>query len=170
MAATTGRAMRAGVPIGGRGERWRAIVERFAPYVHAVVVRGYGLDTRQAEDAFAEVFLRLWVQVDALGDDDHALRTLVRALARSVAEEHSGSAKELAADEVLNELDEALTVHEALRALEGVERWVLERRLVAGQDDADVARSLGISIEAVAAHAERARHRLRAELRRVSCT
>ena len=49
---------------------WEALVDRYARYVHAIVSRVYRLESHDAEDAFQDVFTRVFERLDTLRDDD----------------------------------------------------------------------------------------------------
>jgi RNA polymerase sigma-70 factor, ECF subfamily len=141
---------------------WGGLVRRFAPYVHAVVVRAYRLPEPEAQDVFHEVFARTWERMDELRDDG-ALRACIATLARELAQE---APQKLAGDldppptAMLRELDNALAVREAILHLPPMQREVVTRCCVDGQDHATIARALGVSVDAVATHLKRARRRL----------
>jgi len=156
------------VPSAADEERWAAIVERFAPYVHAVLVRAYGLDRQRAEEAFGEVFARLWLHVDGVISRNRDLGMLVRSLARGVAAEVAAPGDPPPRDDLLRELDDALAVRDALASLPALEREVLVRQAVREEEDAGIARALGLSVEAVAVEGSRARRHLRETLDSVS--
>jgi RNA polymerase sigma-70 factor, ECF subfamily len=141
---------------------WGGLVRRFAPYVHAVVVRAYRLPEPEAQDVFHEVFARTWERMDELRDDG-ALRACIATLARELAQE---AQQKLAGDldppptAMLRELDNALAVREAILHLPPMQREVVTRCCIDGQDHATIARALGVSVDAVATHLKRARRRL----------
>ena len=57
----------------GDQSAWEALVDRYARYVHAIVTRVYRLEPHDAEDAFQDVFARVFERLDTLRDGD-ALR------------------------------------------------------------------------------------------------
>jgi len=68
----------------GDQEAWVVLVDRYARYVHAIVVRVYRLDSHDAEDVFQEVFARAFERLDTLRDGD-ALRPWIAQTARNCA-------------------------------------------------------------------------------------
>ena len=84
---------------------WAQVVRSFAPYVHAVAVRAYGLGEAEAEEVFQEVFLRTYLRLGEL-DGDEARCAWVTSLTREVAARRSRGAPPAA--ELLAELDGAL--------------------------------------------------------------
>ena len=69
-----------------RGERgaWDELVLRYSRYVYAVVSQGYHLRGPDAEDAFQEVFLRIYERLGSLRDPAMFEQWLF-ALARNAA-------------------------------------------------------------------------------------
>src|SRR5436190_22389614 len=48
----------------GSTDAWNGLVERFSRYVYAICSRGFGLGPDDAEDAFQEVFTRVYARLD----------------------------------------------------------------------------------------------------------
>ena len=154
---------------------WPELVHTFAPYVHAIAVRGYRLSEQDAEDVFQEVFLRTWQNIRHLHSDD-AIRPWIaqltrrlcvdrlRSRAREVTRDDLDEGVAFAARDVLAEIDDALTVREALRQLPAIQQEIVERALVRGESHAAIASALGIAEGTVASRISRARHRLQALL------
>jgi RNA polymerase sigma factor (sigma-70 family) len=113
---------------------WEALVDRYARYVHAIVARVYRLDGHDAEDVFQEVFARVFERLDTLRDGD-ALRPWIAQTARNCAVDSlRRSGREVPvdvvpedADDGLERLDEALTVHAALDRLSPECHEILDR-------------------------------------------
>ena len=42
--------------LGGDTAAWGELVDRYSPYVHAIAVRAFRLDDREADEVFQEVF------------------------------------------------------------------------------------------------------------------
>jgi RNA polymerase sigma factor (sigma-70 family) len=113
---------------------WAELVDRYARYVHAIVARVYRLEPRDAEDAFQEVFARVFERLGTLRDAD-ALRPWIAQLARNCAVDAlRRSGRETPVDEVpeevddaLGRLDDALTVHAALDELSPECHEILDR-------------------------------------------
>jgi RNA polymerase sigma factor (sigma-70 family) len=144
---------------GGDPTAWPELVRRFAPYVHAVAVRAHGLADADAQEVFHEVFLRTWAELEHLGGDA-ALRRLVVELARDLSRERTrmlaGDPKPVAAD-LLETLDDALEVSEALGELTPAEQEVVHRFFVEGQAPRTIAQALGMPEGSVARRIRRAR-------------
>jgi RNA polymerase sigma factor (sigma-70 family) len=113
---------------------WEALVDRYARYVHAIVARVYRLGPHDAEDAFQDVFARVFERLDTLRDDT-ALRPWIAQTARNCAVDALRRAgREVPveaipddADDALARLDEALTVHAALDRLSPECHEILDR-------------------------------------------
>ena len=118
----------------GDQSAWEALVDRYARYVHAIVTRVYRLDPHDAEDAFQDVFARIFERLDTLRDVD-ALRPWIAQTARNCAVDTLRRAgREVPMDDVpesaddgLALLDEALTVHAALDRLSPECHEILDR-------------------------------------------
>ena len=118
----------------GDESAWEALVDRYARYVHAIVARVYRLDPHDAEDVFQEVFARVFERLDTLRDGD-ALRPWIAQTARNCAVDSlRRSGREVpmddvpeGADDALERLDEALTVHAALDRLSPECHEILDR-------------------------------------------
>ena len=53
----------------GDQDAWRALVERHAPLVNGILRGAFRLEAHDAEDAFQEVFTRLYVRLDTIRDE-----------------------------------------------------------------------------------------------------
>jgi RNA polymerase sigma-70 factor, ECF subfamily len=154
---------------------WPELVRAFAPYVHAIAVRAYRLSEQDAEDVFQEVFLRTWKNLGSLRSDD-AIRPWIgqltrrlcvdrlRSNARELTTEDLDSGMPVAAADTLEQIDDALTVREAISHLPAIQQEIVERALVRGESHAAIASTLGIAEGTVASRISRARLRLRALL------
>jgi RNA polymerase sigma-70 factor (ECF subfamily) len=121
----------------GEVDAWRELVERFSRYVYAICVQGFRLSEADAEDVFQEVFARTYERLDRLRDDA-AIRPWLAQLTRRLCIDSLRASRreapgedaeqELAdVDPVLERLDEALDVHEALGRLGPDCREILDR-------------------------------------------
>jgi RNA polymerase sigma-70 factor (ECF subfamily) len=106
----------------GSADAWNELVERFSRYVYAICSRGFGLSAADTEDAFQDVFTRVYTRLDTLRDDS-AIRPWIAQLTRRVcldrvaATSHEEPVDEIADDRLVRtteEIDEAFTVREAL--------------------------------------------------------
>jgi RNA polymerase sigma factor (sigma-70 family) len=119
----------------GEAEAWNELVERFSRYVYAIAQRGFRLSGADAEDVFQEVFARTY---ERLGDlrDDGALRPWlaqttrrlsIDSLRRSGREQTAETLPEPVDDTWIAQLDEALSVHQAMDELPENCQEVLDR-------------------------------------------
>src|SRR5581483_6714601 len=105
--------------LGGEQRAWDELVERYSRYVYAIVSQGYRLRGPDAEDAFLDVFLRVYDRLGSLRDPE-ALRPWIGQLTRRVCLDRLASSSreeptELQPEDVeatLEELDEAFAVRE----------------------------------------------------------
>jgi RNA polymerase sigma factor (sigma-70 family) len=118
----------------GDAAAWHELVERFSRYVYAIAVRAYRLPEHDAEDVFQEVFARTYERLGSLRDDE-AIRpwlaqltrnTCVDRLRRGAREQPEEEPAAEGADAMLEQLDEALAVREALAGLSGDCRDILD--------------------------------------------
>jgi RNA polymerase sigma factor (sigma-70 family) len=153
----------------GEQAAWEALVDRYARYVHAIVTRIYRLEPHDAEDAFQEVFARVFERLDTLRDDD-AFRPWIAQTARNCAVDAlRRSGREVPVDEVPDEaddgllarLDEALTVHGALDQLSGDCREILDRFFCRDESYRTISAELDVPAGTVASRIARCLSRLR---------
>jgi len=87
----------------GSPEAWNELVGRFSRYVYAICSRGFGLAPEDAEDAFQEVFTRVYSRLDTLRDDA-AIRPWIAQLTRRVCLDRvTSSAHEQPVEEVADD-------------------------------------------------------------------
>ena len=152
----------------GDQQAWEALVDRYARYVHAIVVRVYRLDSHDAEDVFQEVFARAFERLDTLRDGD-ALRPWIAQTARNCAVDTlRRSGRELPVDEVpegvddgVARLDEALTVHEALDRLSVECHEILDRFFCRDESYRTIGADLDLPPGTIASRIARCLSRLR---------
>src|SRR5216684_2862860 len=87
----------------GSTEAWSELVERFSRYVYAICGRGFGLAAHDAEDAFQEVFTRVYARLDPL--------------AAASREQPVEDCSDERLERTIEEIDEAFAVREALEEL-----------------------------------------------------
>ena len=152
----------------GDQEAWVVLVDRYARYVHAIVVRVYRLDSHDAEDVFQEVFARAFERLDTLRDGD-ALRAWIAQTARNCAVDTlRRSGRELPVDEVPEDvedgvarLDEALTVHAALDRLSVECHEILDRFFCRDESYRTIGADLDLPPGTIASRIARCLSRLR---------
>lgn len=149
------------------------LVERHASLVNAILRGAFRLESHDAEDAFQEVFTRLYVRLDTIREQ-RAVRAWVAQVTRNVAldwlrrgghEFATGEAiEEQAFDEPLRAVDEALAVREALSHLPDHQREILDRFFARDQSYQTIGDELGIPPGTIASRISRALAALRAEV------
>ena len=157
----------------GDQSAWAELVNRFSRYVYAISIRVYRLQQHDAEDVFQEVFARTY---ESLGElrDDAAVRpwigTLTRRLCvdrlRSTAREHPGeeALETVEAADEFAQLDEALTVQEALRTLDESCAEILDRFFARDESYRVIGEALGIPPGTIASRISRCLKKLKMKL------
>jgi RNA polymerase sigma factor (sigma-70 family) len=156
----------------GDEEAWRLLVERFSRYVYAIAVQAFRLPKSDAEDVFQEVFARVYERLDTLRDDD-AVRPWIgqltrrlcidklRAGARDESRVDTDALPEAAAEDVLEKLEEAYDVHEALAELSGSCRDILDRFFARDESYRTISAALGLPAGTIASRISRCLDKLR---------
>jgi RNA polymerase sigma factor (sigma-70 family) len=158
----------------GDQEAWSELVERFSRYVYAISIQAFRLPEADAEDVFQEVFARAYQHLDKLRDDAAVrpwLAQLTRRLCidrlRAGARERPAAEEELSTgevDETLEQVDEALTVHEALAAAPEHCREILDRFFARDESYKTIGEALDLPSGTIASRISRCLARLRAFL------
>ena len=149
------------------------LVERHSSLVQGILRGAFRLEMHDAEDAFQEVFTRLYVRLGTLRDGQ-ALRGWIAQVTRNVALDwlrRSGreiatgeSLDEHAFDEPLRVVDEALAVRAALDRLPPHQAEILDRFFARDESYQTIGAALGIPSGTIASRISRALAALRAEL------
>ena len=151
---------------------WNELVERFSRYVYAVAVRGFRLGEQDAEDAFQEVFTRVYTNLHKLRDDA-ALRPWIAQLTRRVCLDSiaKGGREQPMAEPVaeegsddLAEIEEAFTVREALTTLPEACQEILDRFFALDQSYRTISSDLELPSGTIASRIARCLGKLREEL------
>jgi RNA polymerase sigma factor (sigma-70 family) len=157
----------------GDEDAWRELVERFSRYVYAIAVQAYRLADHEAEEVFQETFVRAHEHLERLRDDS-ALRPWLAQLTRRLcvdrlrARGRERPAEEIpdAGDEdVLERLDQALTVRAALERLPDHCREILDRFFARDQSYQTIGSELELPPGTIASRIARCLARLREALR-----
>jgi RNA polymerase sigma-70 factor (ECF subfamily) len=151
---------------------WRTLIERHASLVHGILRGAFRLEAHDAEDAFQEVFTRLYVRLGSVRDGQ-AVRGWIAQVTRNVAldwlrrsgrEVVSGAAvDEQAFEEPLRAVDEALSVRAALEHLPGPQQEILDRFFARDESYQTIGAALGIPPGTIASRISRALAALREE-------
>jgi RNA polymerase sigma factor (sigma-70 family) len=157
----------------GDHEAWCELVERFSRYVYAIAVQAFRLPPEDADDVFQEVFARTYEHLDGLRDDS-AIRPWIGQLTRRLCIDHLRAetreqpseveAESAEADETLDRLDEALTVHDALEELPETCREILDRFFARDESYRTIGAALDLPSGTIASRISRCLQKLRAEL------
>jgi RNA polymerase sigma-70 factor (ECF subfamily) len=156
----------------GDMEAWNELVERFSRYVYAVCSRGFRLGEEDAEDVFQEVFTRVFTHLDTLRDDA-ALRPWIAQLTRRLCLDSisKGGREQPAADPVtddvaavLDEIDDAFEVREALTTLPEACQEILDRFFARDQSYRTISDELDLPSGTIASRIARCLSKLRIEL------
>jgi RNA polymerase sigma-70 factor (ECF subfamily) len=156
----------------GSTEAWNELVERFSRYVYAVCGRGFGLAAHDAEDAFQEVFTRVYARLETLRDES-AVRPWIGQLTRRVCLDRLAAAShdelgEDVADErlerAIEEIDEAFTVREALDELGDPCRELLDRFFARDESYRTIGEALDLPAGTIASRISRCLDKLKALL------
>ena len=156
----------------GDPEAWDELVERFSRYVQAIAAQAYGLRGDDVEDVFQEVFARVWERLDTLRSDD-AVRPWIAQLTRHCCVDHlragmrelpAGEVDDQRVDDMLEELDQALDVRDALGALTGECREILDRFFTRDQSYRTIGEALELPPGTIASRISRCLAKLRQQL------
>jgi RNA polymerase sigma factor (sigma-70 family) len=156
----------------GEPEAWNELVERFSRYVYAIAVRVYRLSDHDAEDVFQDVFARTYERLDSLRDDT-AIRPWLAQLTRNTCVDRlrSGTREQPTelpegeeVDLALERVEEALDVHEGLRALPEGCREILDRFFARDESYRKIADALDLPAGTIASRISRCLGKLRAQL------
>lgn len=153
----------------GDEDAWDELVERFARYVHAIATRGFGLQGHDAEDVFQDVFARAYERIGTLRSGD-ALRPWLAQLTRRACldrlraqrrELPVGEVAEAASDGLIERLDEAFAVREALAELPPDCREILDRFFARDESYRSIGEAMGLPGGTIASRISRCLSRLR---------
>jgi RNA polymerase sigma-70 factor (ECF subfamily) len=157
--------------LAGDPEAWNDLVQTYSRYVFAICSQGYRLQGADAEDAFQDVFVRVYGRLDTLRDAE-ALRPWIAQLTRRVCLDRIAAGKREEPSEVeppgveptLEELDEAFAVREALNELPEECREVLDRFFCRDESYRTIGEELGLPPGTIASRISRCLARLRQRL------
>jgi RNA polymerase sigma-70 factor (ECF subfamily) len=156
----------------GDGEAWAEVVHNHAGLVNGILRGAYRLAPHDAEDAFQEVFTRLYLSLGELREQ-RALPGWIAQVTRNVAvdvirrnrREVSGEVEvdERLYDEPYERVLDAMSVRQALSRLPAQQRDMLERFFVQDQSYRTMAEELSIPAGTIASRISRALAMLRDE-------
>jgi RNA polymerase sigma-70 factor (ECF subfamily) len=152
----------------GDHDAWRELVERYSRYVYAIT-QAFRLAQHDAEDVFQDTFARAYERLGTLRDDE-AFRPWLASLTRRLCIDRlRAGAREQpledpdseAMDDTIDELTEALAVHEALADLPEHCRDVLDRFFARDESYRTIAEELDLPAGTIASRISRCLARLR---------
>lgn len=153
----------------GDHDAWRELVSRYSRYVFAICTQAFRLSQEDAEDVFQDVFARAYQRLHTLREPA-ALRSWLAQLTRRTcidhlrATAHEGSAEIPETAEIdrrLADVDEAVTVHQALAQLDEPCRDILDRFFVRDESYRTIASVLGIPAGTIASRISRCLSKLK---------
>ena len=157
----------------GNDACWHALVTRYSRYVYAISVQAFRLPEPDADDVFQEVFARAYEHLDKLRDDS-ALRPWLAQLTRRLCIDtlRGGSREQPAGedlepegvDDIIERLDEALSIQEAMRTLPDHCAEILDRFFTQDESYRTIGEALELPSGTVASRISRCLTRLRGEL------
>ena len=151
---------------------WNELVERFSRYVYAIAVRAYRLSDHDAEDVFQEVFAKTFERLDSLREDA-AIRPWIAQLTRNACvdrlragarEQPSEEPRAEELDAAIEQLDDALDVHEGLQALSPNCREILDRFFSRDESYRVIGEALDLPAGTIASRISRCLAKLREKL------
>ena len=155
----------------GDESAWRELVARYSRYVHAIATQAFRLSDDDAEDVFQEVFTRTYTRLDALRDDA-AIRPWLAQLTRNLCLDRIREATRTqpaedvdpgGADETLTQIDDALTVQDAMTRLGDPCAELLDRFFCRDQSYRVIGDELELPAGTIASRLSRCLTKLRAE-------
>src|SRR5262245_19579895 len=156
----------------GDPDAWNELVERFSRYVYAIAVRAYRLSEHDAEDVFQDVFAKTFERLDSLRDDA-AIRPWIAQLTRNACvdrlragarEQPSEEPQAEELDAAIEQLDEALDVHEGLQGLSPNCREILDRFFSRDESYRVIGEALELPAGTIASRISRCLAKLREKL------
>ena len=154
--------------LAGDQAAWNELVEIYSRYVYAIVSKGFRLQGADAEDAFQEVFLRVYERLGTLRNPE-ALRPWIAQLTRRVCldrlaasgREEPAEVQATETEHTVEELDDAFSVREALAELSEECQEVLDRFFCRDESYRTIGDELGIPSGTIASRISRCLGRLR---------
>ncbi|HLM35803.1 MAG TPA: sigma-70 family RNA polymerase sigma factor [Gaiellaceae bacterium] len=156
----------------GDDAAWRELVARFSRYVYAICGQAFRLPEHDSEDVFQEVFAKVYEHLGRLRDDE-AVRPWIAQLTRRACIDRlrAGARVEVtedvepdAVDETLEQLDEAMAVHDALATLDVNCREILDRFFARDESYRTIGTALGLPAGTIASRISRCLDKLRTEM------
>jgi RNA polymerase sigma factor (sigma-70 family) len=156
----------------GDDEAWEELVRRFSRYVLAIAQQAYRLSPSDAEDVFQDVFTRTYERLSDLRNDE-AVRPWIAQLTRRLCidriragarETVDPDMTEIGVDDTLEQLDEALSVQDALLSMSDPCRDIIDRFFRRDESYAVIGVALGLPSGTIASRISRCLGKLRETL------
>jgi RNA polymerase sigma factor (sigma-70 family) len=157
----------------GDQQAWNELVNRFSRYVYAITSRVYRLSQHDAEDVFQDVFARTYERLDDLRDDE-AIRPWIATLTRRMCVDRmrSGGREQPMdepidpgeTDDAIDTLDEALAIHEGLKALPEHCGEILDRFFARDESYRTIGEALNLPPGTIASRISRCLGKLKGQL------
>jgi RNA polymerase sigma factor (sigma-70 family) len=157
----------------GDPDAWNEFVERFSRYVYAICSRGFRLAQHDAEDVFQEVFARAFERLSELRSDDAVRPWLAQLTRRLCIDRLRLNARDMPSDaeldepevdDVLSQLDDAMSVRSALDKVGDPCREILDRFFCRDESYRTIGELLEIPAGTIASRISRCLEKVRAEL------
>ncbi|MGH3001151.1 MAG: RNA polymerase sigma factor [Gaiellaceae bacterium] len=156
----------------GDDEAWNMLVERFSRYVYAICVQAFRLPPSDAEDAFQDVFAKVFEQLPKLRDDGSVRPWIAQLTRRTCIDRLRADRHETPIDDVepagvddrVASLDEALAVRESLRHLTEACQEILDRFFARDESYRTIAEALDIPPGTIASRISRCLEKLKAAM------
>ena len=157
----------------GDPDAWNEFVERFSRYVYAICGRGFRLPQQDAEDVFQEVFARAYERLSELRSDDAVRPWLaqltrrlcidrLRLIARDTPTDTEPDEREV--DDVLSQLDDAMSVRAALDKVGDPCREILDRFFCRDESYRTIGELFELPAGTIASRISRCLEKVRTEL------
>jgi RNA polymerase sigma factor (sigma-70 family) len=153
----------------GDDSAWAQLVERFSRYVYAICSQGFRLSSHDAEDVFQEVFTKAYEKLPRLRNDD-AIRPWLAQLTRRLCIDRLREATREAPveelepdgmDATIDNLDEAMSVREALARIGEPCGDMLDRFFARDQSYRTIGDELGLPAGTIASRISRCLEKLK---------
>lgn len=156
----------------GDDSAWALLVERFSRYVYAICSQGFRLGRHDAEDVFQDVFTRAYENLSKLRNDDAIRPWLAQLTRRLCIDRIRESTREAPAeevepdglDELIETLDDALTVREAMARIGEPCGDMLDRFFARDQSYRTIGDELDLPAGTIASRISRCLEKLKAAM------
>ena len=156
----------------GEEAAWNLFVERFSRYVYAICTRAFRLEDHDAEDAFQDVFTRIYTRLDTLRDESAVRAWVAQTTRRVCLDRIAAAAREQPVEELepdstdptQDELDEAFSVREALAELGEPCHEMLDRFFARDESYMTIGEELNLPPGTIASRISRCLGKLREQL------